>query len=213
MLAGWAQAVGWPQVSGLTKLLEGQKEASQGASSRKENRRETWCPGAQGEGDLPHAPFCCCLGHPSSNCHCIAVPSRFEASRSLLRLPTCIRAFPYSWDRVELMVCVTAGGRRRKRNFASHLTDVPEGLEGDSAASESAEPDLASSPRRQRRRSSRGRPLSLPERKRLRGLRLRCMLSLHLKILSNCVDMRFCSSWACLTHPPSARSHMSQHGF
>ena len=39
-------------MSGLTKLLEGQKEASQGAGSRKENRRETWCPGAQGEGDL-----------------------------------------------------------------------------------------------------------------------------------------------------------------
>ena len=42
------------QVSGLTKLLEGQKEASGQAPSRKENRRETWCPGAQGGGD-PHA--------------------------------------------------------------------------------------------------------------------------------------------------------------
>ena len=42
------------QVSGLTKLLEGQKEASGQAPSRKENRRETWCPGAQGGGD-PYA--------------------------------------------------------------------------------------------------------------------------------------------------------------
>lgn len=39
------------QVSGLTKLLEGQKEASGQVPGRKENRRETWCPGAQGGGD------------------------------------------------------------------------------------------------------------------------------------------------------------------
>lgn len=51
------QTLRWAQVSGLTKLLEGQKDASQGAGSRKENRRETWCPGAQGEGDLPHPPL------------------------------------------------------------------------------------------------------------------------------------------------------------
>ena len=31
-------------------MLEGQKEASGQASSRNENRRETWCPGAQGGG-------------------------------------------------------------------------------------------------------------------------------------------------------------------
>lgn len=55
-LTGACEAVRRLQVSGLTKLLEGQKEASQGAGSRKENRRETWCPGAQGEGDPPHAP-------------------------------------------------------------------------------------------------------------------------------------------------------------
>ena len=59
---------GGVQVSGLTKLLEGQKEASQGAGARKENRRETWCPGAQGGGvpcsvgshailDMHHACF------------------------------------------------------------------------------------------------------------------------------------------------------------
>ena len=57
------------------------------------------------------------------------------------------------------MACVFPGGRRRKRNFASHLTDLPEGLEGESAASEPAAVDLASSPARQRRRSTKGHPL------------------------------------------------------
>ena len=65
ILMGACEAVSWPQVSGLTKLLEGQKEASQGASSRKENRRITWCPGAQGDGDplhtLPSAAWCISL--------------------------------------------------------------------------------------------------------------------------------------------------------
>ena len=55
-LTGGCDAVRRLQVSGLTKLLEGQKDASQGASGRKENRRITWCPGAQGDGDPPHAP-------------------------------------------------------------------------------------------------------------------------------------------------------------
>ena len=35
-------------MTGLTRLLEGQKEAASAASGRKENRRETWCPGAKG---------------------------------------------------------------------------------------------------------------------------------------------------------------------
>ena len=52
-------------------------------------------------------------------------------------------------------IIITAEGLRRKRAFASHLADMPEGLEGDSAASGSADGDMAS-PARQRRRSTRG---------------------------------------------------------
>ena len=99
-LPGWAEAVRWLQVSGLTKLLEGQKEASQGASSRKENRRETWCPGAQGEGDLPHAPLAaaggifCCSNTFTPLLHCR--PPHCNASRTLLRVPQYISGPPVS---------------------------------------------------------------------------------------------------------------------
>ena len=55
----------------------------------------------------------------------------------------------------ERRIIITAEGRRRKRSFASHLADLPEGLEGDSAASASADGDMAS-PARQRRRSASG---------------------------------------------------------
>lgn len=50
-LRAWYEVVGGGvQVTGLTRLLEGQKEAaSAGGGGRKENRRETWCPGAKGK--------------------------------------------------------------------------------------------------------------------------------------------------------------------
>ena len=55
-----------------------------------------------------------------------------------------------------LSCTVAAEGRRRKRAFASHLTDLPEEvLESESAASEAADADPAS-PARQRRRSAKG---------------------------------------------------------
>ena len=55
-----------------------------------------------------------------------------------------------------LSCAVGAEGRRRKRAFASHLTDLPEeGLESESGASEAADAD-ATSPARQRRRSAKG---------------------------------------------------------
>ena len=50
------------QVTGLTKLLEGQKSDAAGAgggggaAGRKENRRETWCPGASGGADAGPLP-------------------------------------------------------------------------------------------------------------------------------------------------------------
>ena len=51
------------QVTGLTRLLEGQKEAASAGSGRKENRRETWCPGAKGAAFYHMQPFASSM-HP-----------------------------------------------------------------------------------------------------------------------------------------------------
>jgi len=48
-----------PQVSGLTRLLEGQKDATGSIDGRKENRRETWAPGLGGGGEALNSLYHC----------------------------------------------------------------------------------------------------------------------------------------------------------
>jgi len=83
-------------VSGLTKMLEGQKEASGQASSRKENRRETWCPGAQGGGKPSRTALSlsnCTLTAWTIFCLCASASKCFFPVMTIISLRAGARAF------------------------------------------------------------------------------------------------------------------------
>ena len=136
-----AARVAYAQVSGLTKLLEGQKEATVSGSAgggRKENRRETWCPGASGGAYL---------GPPSSEKHSTQ-DGQAQIRHHMHSGPGC------STIAETCGLCAGAGGKGRKRAFSAHTDSFAEEEgEAEAAATDADEP---SSPAHQRMRSVKG---------------------------------------------------------
>jgi len=77
-------------------MLEGQKDASGLAASRKENRRETWCPGAQGGGEPSHTAISqsdCKLTTRTIFCLCALADKYVFTALIMISLRAGARAF------------------------------------------------------------------------------------------------------------------------